>query len=482
MESHKEKRVLFAAGEVWPFIKTGGLGDVAYSLPKALKKDGVDVRVILPYYNKISEEYKKKMKLLGHKSIKLAWREEVYLGIRELELEGIKYYFVENQQYFNRHEIYGEADDCERFTFFCKSIIESFEITGFLPNVIHCNDWHTGVVPLYLEEKKKSGLYTNIKTVFTIHNLRFQGCFPYYEVHNTLGVDPNIYFKEEGIKFHNSLSFMKSGVNYSDVITTVSESYAKEIMTPYYGEQLDGLFITHKSKLHGILNGIDYEIFNPETDNEIIKKYNIDNLDGKIDNKYELQKYLKLEQKKNIPVISIVTRLDRQKGIDLIMASFDSIMKETPIQFILLGNGEKHYEEYFKDVERRYPDRVRSVIGFSNELAKKIYAGSDLFLMPSQFEPCGLSQLISLRYGTIPVVRETGGLQDTVEPYNEYTKIGNGFSFKNYNAHDMINAIKYAIKIYNEKESWEQIMKNAMNSDNSWEKSALKYLKIYKML
>lgn len=476
-----KKKVLFVAAEVWPFIKTGGLGDVAYSLPKELKKEGVDIRVILPKYSQIPEKYRKEMKFIGHKSIQLAWR-NLYVGIEELELDGITYYFIDSQQYFFRNNIYGEHDDCERFAFFSKAVIQCFDVIDFYPDIIHCNDWHTGVIPLYLNEKKREGKYENIRCVFTIHNLRFQGQFGYNEITNTLGVDSKYYYNEEGIKFHNGISFMKAGINYSDIVTTVSESYAEEIKTPYYGENLEGLFIHNNYKLYGITNGIDYDVFNPEKDLELFSNFNALNTDNKKLNKKQLQQELRLSLNERAPILSIITRLDRQKGIDLIIRVFDNLMQETDFQFILLGNGEKNYEDFFQEIAQKYPGRVSINIGFNNRLAKEIYAGADMFLMPSQFEPCGLSQLISLRYGTIPIVRETGGLKDTVIPYNEYEKVGNGFSFRNYNAHDMFHVMKYANSIYHNEEEWKKIMMLGMTSDNSWKKSAIKYLDLYKKL
>lgn len=474
-----KKKILFVSGEVWPFVKTGGLGDVAYSLPKELQKLGADVRVILPKYDQIPWHYKKDMAHLGHKTMKLSWRQE-YLGIEMLVLDGITYYFVDNMKYFSRTKVYGEGDDCERFSFFCKAVIESFDLTSFYPDIIHCNDWHTGMVPVYLDDHKRRGHFGNIKTMFTIHNLRFQGVFPYRDLQWTLGLDPNHYFFEEGVKFQDSISFMKGGVNYSNFITTVSPNYANEISTKFFGEGLEGLFMKHKSKLLGVVNGIDLDIFCPEKDVDIVKNFTLKTLGLKVDNKLALQKELGLEVHSELPMVSIITRLDRQKGIDLIMEVFPQMMEETNMQFVLLGNGEKTYEDFFKSMERKYPGRVASVIGFNNLMAKSIYASSDLFLMPSQFEPCGLSQLISMRYGTLPLVRETGGLLDTVTPFNEYNSKGTGFSFRNYNAHDMLHVIKYALNIYNHHgKVWETVMKNAMNHDSSWEVSAKKYLKLY---
>ncbi|MGL6064580.1 MAG: glycogen synthase GlgA [Fusobacteriaceae bacterium] len=476
---NSQKKVLFVSGEVYPFIKTGGLGDVAYSLPKILEKEGVDIRVILPKYDQIPWEYKSKMKHIGNKKISLAWREE-YLGIEELVLDNITYYFVDNEYYFKRNNVYGEMDDCERFAFFSKAIIESFDITGFYPDIIHSNDWHTGLVPLYLNERKREGIFKNIKNIFTIHNLKFQGSFSYSNIEWVLGIDPNYYFHEDGIKFHDNFSFLKAGVNYSDIVTTVSQSYAEEIKTSYYGENLEGLFSHHNNKLFGIVNGIDYDIFNPEKDLDIEENFSSKNIENKYINKSELQKKLYLQNNKHIPIVSIITRLDKQKGLDLIIHIFDELLETTECQFVLLGNGEPHYESFFREKALQYPGRVSCTIGFNNILAKEIYASSDIFLMPSQFEPCGLSQLISMRYGTIPLVRETGGLRDTVIPFNEFGDHGTGFTFSNYNAHDMLHVIKYAFSIYYKPKLWKNLVKRAMKADHSWSHSGKKYLELYK--
>lgn len=472
------KKILFVSSEVAPFIKTGGLGDVASALPKELVRLGFDVRVILPKYSAISQNFRNHMTHLGHKTITLAWRNK-FLGIDALALDGVTYYFIDNEDYFKREIVYGEFDDCERFGFFSKAVIESFDITGFYPDIIHCNDWHSGMVPVYLNEAKREGKFENIKTIFTIHNLRFQGIFSYRCVTDILGLEPSLYFHEDGIKFHDALSFMKGGINYSNYITTVSKTYAEEIKTKYYGEHLENLFIHQSDKLFGIVNGIDFDSFNPETDNTLLAKYSISDFSNKSLNKVELQKKLHLNLDENAPILSIITRLDKQKGLDLIVAIFDQLILETNIQFVLLGNGERRYEGFFRQKEQLYPGRVSCTIGFNNNLAKEIYAGSDLFLMPSQFEPCGLSQMISMRYGTIPIVRETGGLKDTVEPFNQFTNSGTGFSFSNYNAHDMLHIVKYATSVYSDKNLWSSLIKRAMSVDNSWRKSALEYISLY---
>lgn len=456
-------RVLFATGEAWPFIKTGGLGDVAYSLPKALKAKGVDARVILPKYGQIPEKYRNNMKHLGHKKI-WASHYDAYVGIESYELEGITYYFVDNMQYFTRGKIYGESDDCERFTFFTKAVVETFDITGFTPDIIHCNDWHTALTPIYLLER---GL-TNIRTIFTIHNLRFQGFFPNQEIEETLEIERWKYYQEDGLKYYDMISFLKGGVVYSDYVTTVSESYAEEIKTPEYGEGIDGLFRKFGNKLIGIVNGIDGSVFK------------LDNT-PKNERKAELQKKLGLEVNPDIPMVAIISRLDRQKGIDMITQTFDRMM-ELGIQFVLLGSGEAHYEDFFRWKEKEYPGRVCSYIGFNQPLSIEVYEGADLFLMPSLFEPCGLSQMIAMRYGTIPLVRETGGLKDTVTPYNEYTGEGDGFGFKEANGEVMLKILSYALSFYRDKSRWNQIIKSARSRDNSWDKSATKYIEVYKKI
>ncbi len=456
-------KVLFATGEAWPFIKTGGLGDVAYSLPKALKEKGIDARVILPKYGQIPEKYRYNMKHLGHKKI-WASHYDAYVGIESYELEGVTYYFVDNMQYFTRAKIYGELDDCERFTFFTKAVVETFDITGFTPDIIHCNDWHTALTPIYLLER---GL-TNIKTVFTIHNLRFQGFFPNQEIEETLEIDRNKYYQEDGLKYYDMISFLKGGVVYSDYITTVSETYAQEIKTPEYGEGIDGLFRNFDYKLAGIVNGIDGNVF--KLSNKPKKEM-----------KAKLQKELGLEVDPDVPLVAIISRLDRQKGIDMLTQTFDRMMN-LGIQFVLLGSGEAHYENFFRWKESQYPKKVCAYIGFNQPLSIDVYEGADIFLMPSLFEPCGLSQMIAMRYGTIPLVRETGGLKDTVTPYNEVTGEGDGFGFQEPNGEVLLKILSYAISIYKDKKQWDNIIKNAKARDNSWDISADKYIEVYKKI
>ena len=457
-------KILFATGEAFPFIKTGGLGDVSYSLPKALvQKEKLDVRVILPKYSKISNELLKDVRHLGHKEIWVAHHNE-YVGIEEVELEGVIYYFVDNERYFRRLNVYGEYDDCERFLFFSKAVVETMDITDFKPDIIHCNDWQTALIPIYLKER---GIY-DVKTVFSIHNLRFQGFFYNNVIEDLLEIDRAKYFQDDGIKYYDMISFLKAGVVYSDYITTVSDSYAEEIKTPEFGEGIHGLFQKYGYKLSGIVNGIDKASYPLSKKSHKTLKAN-------------LQAKLGLEIEEATPLVAIITRLDRQKGLDFILEKFDEMMS-LGIQFVLLGTGEKSYEDFFRYKESQYRGYVCSYIGFNQELSTEIYAGADIFLMPSVFEPCGLSQMIAMRYGCVPVVRETGGLKDTVKPYNEYTGEGDGFGFKQANGDDMIKALRYAVTMYRRPEVWKEIIANAKKRDNSWKEPAKRYKEIYQKL
>lgn len=454
-------KVLFATGEAWPFIKTGGLGDVAYSLPKALNQKGVDARVILPKYEQIPEKYRFAMKHLGHKKIWVS-HYDAYVGIEEYDLDGVIYYFVDNMQYFARPKVYGEIDDCERFVFFSKAVVETFDLTGFTPDIIHCNDWHSALIPIYVRER---GL-NDIRTVYTIHNLRYQGFFPNIEIEETLEIDRAKYYQEDGLKYYDVISFMKGGVVYADYVTTVSKSYADEIKTPQYGEGIDGLFRKFDFKLTGIVNGVDNSVFKA-TD------------EPKSSLKAKLQKQLGLNVDPDVPLVAIITRLDRQKGIDLITQAFDRMMG-LGIQFVLLGSGDPYYESFFRWKESEYKGRVCSYIGFNQPLSIEIYGGADMFLMPSLFEPCGLSQMIAMEYGTIPIVRETGGLRDTVTPYNKYTGQGNGFSFIDATPEVMLKILGYAIDTYRDKKQWNMLIQHAKERDSSWNRPADEYIDVYR--
>lgn len=473
-------KILFVASECHPFIKTGGLGDVMGALPKALAKDGNDVRVIIPRYRDIKDQYKNDMKYVTNFTVNVGWRNQ-YCGILELYIDGITYYFVDNEYYFKRDGLYGYIDDGERFAFFDRAVLEALKAINWCPDILHCNDWQCGMIPvLHKLEYKKDWFFENMKTVFSIHNLLFQGIFDPCILPELFGYDMEQY--DNGmLRSGDGVSFMKGAIEYADRITTVSKTYVDEIKTSWYGEGLDWLLRKKSNNIFGILNGIDYDEYNPETDELIYNKFSINNIDKKYNNKRALQHDLGLPVKDNVPVISIISRLTNQKGVDLIINIADRLLQED-VQLIILGTGDKGYEEHFRGLKYRYNDKVSVNIFFDNNLAHKIYAGSDMFLMPSAFEPCGLSQLISLRYGTIPIVRETGGLKDTIFPYNKYDITGNGFSFANYSAQELINTIEEAIRTYYRKNEWHAIIRSAMSSENSWSKSAMEYKKLYEGL
>ena len=470
-------KVLFVTSEAEPFAKTGGLGDVAGALPKDLKKLGVDIRVIMPYYKSIKDKYYDKLKFVKWFMVPLAWRTS-YCGIYEYELDGVKYYFIDNEQYFGRDGLYGYFDEAERFGFFSRAVLQTMKEIDFQADIIHANDWQTGMIPVLLKlEYVADPFYRSMKTVYSIHNLLYRGMFDPHILQSIFGYNM-IPFENGSLEFYGAVSYMKGGINYSDRISTVSPSYAAEIQTPSYGEGLDGLLRSRSNVLSGILNGIDYEAYNPETDKYIFKNYSIDTLEDKYVNKEKLQKELGLPVDKNIPIIAIVSRLTNQKGINLVAEISDTLLQKD-VQFVILGTGDYFYEEHFKNLKYRYHNKVSANIRFSNELAHKIYAGSDMFLMPSLFEPCGLGQLIALRYGTIPIVRETGGLKDTIIPYNECTGEGDGFSFANYSSWELMNTIEYALRCYKDKSVWKEITESAMKKDNSWIKSAETYKDLY---
>ena len=470
-------RVLFAASEAHPFIKTGGLGDVMGALPKSLAKLGVDVRVVIPKYKNIKDELKQKLQFVKWFTVSVGWRNQ-YCGIFQYQYKGVIYYFIDNEYYFNRDGLYGYFDDGERFAFFNRAVLEFIKQIDWQPDLINCNDWQTGMVPVLLNlEYKKDEFYSKIKTVFSIHNLLFKGSFSPKVLPELFGYD-YMPLVNGSVELDGSVSFLKGGLNYCDQITTVSNTYAEEIKTPQYGEGLDGFLRSKSYYLMGIVNGIDYEEFNPQDDKLIFKNFNINSIDNKVQNKLSLQRELGLPQKKDTPMIGLISRLTHQKGCDLIVNMIDRLLQRD-IQLVILGTGDYWYEETFKNLQYRYPDKVSANIKFDNTLAHKIYAATDMFLMPSLFEPCGLGQLIALRYGSIPIVREPGGLKDTISPYNQYNGVGNGFGFKNFNSNELMQIIEYALTIYNDKNAWNNIIRQAMNSDNSWEKSAMQYKWLY---
>ncbi len=470
-------KILYAASEAAPFIKTGGLADVAGSLPISLKDNGCDIRVVLPLYSKIPKEYREKMEKIGEFNINLSWRNQ-YAGIFCLKNQGVTYYFIDNEYYFKRDNIYGEFDDGERFSFFSKAVAILPKILLFKPDIIHSNDWHTGLVPLYIKDFAKGDpFYKEIKTVFTIHNLKYQGVFPSSVLDDVAGLSKE-YYHEDGVKFYDNINFMKAGIVYSDAFTTVSKTYAEEIKYPFFGEKLEGIIKKQEYKLKGIVNGIDYNIYDPAKDENIAKNYDIPTIEDKSLNKAALQKKYNLPIRKDVPVLAMVSRLVAMKGLDLIKHILDELLQED-IQFVLLGTGDKEYEDMFNYFQGKYPDKLAARIYFNEKEAHLIYAASDIFIMPSMAEPCGISQLISLRYGTIPIVREVGGLKDTIIPYNKYTEEGNGFSFANFNAHELLFVIRDALNLYKDKEKWKDIIIQAMESKNDWKESSKEYIKLY---
>lgn len=472
--------VLLVASEASPFIKSGGLGDVMGALPKQLSKNGMDVKVVIPHFRGIVPYFKERLEFVKWFVVEVGWRRK-YCGIFKYEYEGVTYYFLDNEEYFNRDGQYGYFDDGERFAFFDRAVLKMLREIDWRPDVIHCNDWQTGMIPvlLTLEYSRNDDFYRGIKTIYSIHNLLFQGTFAKEILPELFGYDMEPYYNHS-VEFDKGVSFMKGGINYSDKISTVSYTYANEFRTPEYGERMDGLLRERGYAIRGILNGIDYDEYNPKTDPFIYRKFGNNPYLSKRLNKIELQKELGLYQKDDTPIISIISRLTRQKGIDLVLAVIDRILYDRDVQLVVIGTGDKDFEDAFWQLKDRHGDKVSINIKFDNGLAHKVYAASDMFMMPSMFEPCGLGQLIALRYGTIPIVRETGGLKDTVIPYNEFNGMGNGFSFRNYNGEELFMATDYALKVYWDKWKWNGIINQAMNSNNSWEKSAREYEELYK--
>ena len=474
MKQAENLKVLIVSSEAAPFVKSGGLGDVAGSLPKALKALGADVRVVIPKYKKIKTEHYINIEFLGSFNVKLGWRTQK-AGIL-LKNEYVPVYFVENDYYFGRDGLYGYDDDNERFAFFSKAVIDMLPFVDFIPDIIHCNDWQTGPVSMVLKESyKKISYLKNIKTLYTIHNLQYQGNFDPASLEM---FDLPSYLYDNGtVEFYGRMSYMKSGIEYSDVVSTVSETYAKEIQTEEYGYGFDGIMRSVSGRLKGIINGIDYKENDPETDKRIEVNFGVDTIEKKKENKKLLQRSLGLEER-DVPMICIISRLANQKGFDILAGAMETLM-QNDIQFVLLGTGEKEYEDMFRYYEDRWKGRFCSCIMFDDVLAQRIYASGDMFLMPSRFEPCGLGQMFSLRYGTVPVVRKTGGLADTVTHFDPETGKGNGFLFETYDSGGIIWAVGEALKTYENKDSWNRLVKNCMETKLSWEDSAKKYIALY---
>lgn len=480
-DSSKKMQIVFASAECAPFVKTGGLGDVAGSLPAALVRAGAEVIVMVPKYATIKDEYKAQMEHFADFYVSLGWRNE-YCGLEKLEHDGVTYMFVDNERYFARDYPYGFFDDGERFAFFSKAITESLQHLpeGFECDILHCNDWQTALAPVFLREFYQGlPLYDRVKTVFSIHNVAFQGQFSDTVMEDILGV-AHIPAAASQLRCDAcSINYMLGALHYADAITTVSPTYANEIQTPEFGEGLDGVLRERSYALQGILNGIDVAGFDPATDKRIAANYTVEDRSGKAVCKAKLQEELGLEVRDDRPLMVMVTRLTRQKGMDLVMYALDRILSGG-VQVAVLGTGDRDYEDGLRYFQDKYPGTMAARIEFDPALSQRMYAAADMFLMPSKFEPCGLSQIIAMRYGTLPIVRETGGLKDTVQPYNEFTGEGTGFSFTNFNGDEMGDAVFRAARLFwDNRDAWNQLVTQAMSQDFSWTRSADKYLDLY---
>lgn len=471
-EAAKKKRVLMVASEAWPFAGTGGLGEVVGSLPKALNKLGdVEAEVIIPLYESVPEEYRAKMTFVRSINVPLAWRNQ-YCGLFTLELDGVKYMFVDNEYYFKRTGLYGYGDDGERFAFFSRAVLELLPYID-KPDVIHCNDWHTALVPVYykLFYQYREGM-GGIKTIFTIHNIEYQGQFSGDVIEDLFGIPRREYMS---VEYHGCINLMKAAIDYSDSVSTVSNSYAGEIMSSEYAHGLESVLLKNAYKLKGILNGIDTVTYDPASSGSLFKNYDANTVDEyKKVNKTELQRMLNLPVDENVPMIAMITRLASHKGLDIVRSAFNGIMQDD-VQFVVLGTGDADHENFFRHMQNVYGNRVRAIIAFNKDMAQKIYAGADVFLMPSRSEPCGLSQMIAMRYGTVPVVRLTGGLKDSVIDCGDGT-VGTGFGFTEYDAGALRHAVDRAVGLYRDyRDIWTGLRKRDMQSDFSWNKSAKEY-------
>ena len=473
-------KILMCSSEVAPFAKSGGLGDVVGALPQALSKLGHDVRVVMPKYGCIPQNYRDEMEFKFFLYIPLGWRRK-YCGVFELVKDGVTYYFIDNEYYFGDPYLY-KWNDLERFAFFDKACLEILKSLEFKPDVVHCHDWQAGMIPVLLNAYYvRDEFYQGTKTVFTIHNLRYQGIYSMDVVADFFSLEQS-FFTDDKLEFHGCANLLKGGIVYSDYVTTVSPTYAEEIKTPAGGERLNGLLWARENSLYGIINGIDTEEYNPKTDPYLFEPFDLRNLVSKKKaNKMKLQEQLGLPVDGEKAMIGIVSRLVDQKGFDIIADAMGELT-QMDVQLVVLGTGEERYEELFKQNAWFHPDKVSANIMFSNEMAHKIYAACDILLMPSMFEPCGLSQMIAMAYGTLPLVRETGGLKDSVKPYNEFTGEGNGFSFGPYNSHDMMHTLRMALNLFANKEVWVPMMKRAMKTDFSWNASAKQYSELYQQL
>lgn len=478
------KNILFVASECVPFVKTGGLADVVGALPKSLDRSLYDVRVVLPHYACIPEKLRTQFDFVTSLHMQFGSLGDLYVGIFEYNLDGVTYYFIDNLHYFNDAVPYGSILwDVEKFCFFSKAALSILPVVGFRPDVIHCHDWQTGVLPVFLNTMfQDNPFYRGIRTVITIHNLRFQGVWDIKTIQRFTGLSGDV-FTPDRMEFHKDANMLKGALVYADRITTVSDTYAEEIKLPAYGEGLDGLLCAKSGTLRGILNGIDYDVYNPKADPQTYLPYDVVRFrKGKAANKAALQAELGLPISPDAMMLGMITRLTDQKGLDLIAACMDRLL-ESNVQLVVIGTGDDRYENLFRHYENTRHDKVSANIYFNDERAHRLYAAADAMLMPSAFEPCGLTQLISLRYGTVPIVRETGGLRDTVEPYNEFGGTGTGFSFANYDSEELLKTIFYAEKVFfDSRKAWDAMVKRGMQKDFSWNSSARKYEALYEEL
>ena len=472
--------VLIAAAECAPFVKIGGLADVVGALPKYLGKLGIDARIIMPFHRQIKDRYAAETQHLCDFQASLGWRSQ-YVGVEKLELDGVVYYFIDNEFYFGGPVYCGGEFEGEQYAFFTRAVVDAIPQLGFNVGILHCNDWHTAMMPLLVKTQYHGGMQEGLRTVLTIHNLHFQGQFSHEFDRDLLGVDDSL-ATPQFVEHYGCDNMLKAGIVFADKVNTVSPTYAREICGPELGESLDGVLRSRGGDLWGILNGIDVDIWNPQEDGNLPMRYSVKSLWRKERDRQALLEELGLEPAGDqTPVISMVGRLTPQKGVDLVRCVLDELMYED-VRVIVLGSGDSEYEWFLRDAENRHKGRLCSYIGYNGDLSHRIYAGSDLFLMPSLFEPCGISQMIAMRYGTLPIVRETGGLKDTVIPYNQYTGEGSGFSFANYNAHEMLDCIRYAISVWRNPDVRKQLIKQAMASDFSFDRCARTYADLYRSL
>lgn len=471
-------KVLYAASEAVPFCKTGGLADVAGSLPPALAAQGVETAVILPLYRRVKERFADQLTFLCYDYVDLAWR-HAYCGLFSLKKDGVTWYFLDNEQYFGRPELYGCADDGERFGFFSRAVVKMLDHLDFWPDVIHCNDWQTALIPIYLKDDGvREDRYRSVRTVLTIHNIEYQGRYDPYCLGGLFGLDRG-WVDDGTLLLDGDLNLLKGAILTADAVNAVSPTYAQELKNPYFAHRMEGILTQCGYKLSGVLNGIDMKLYDPAADPRIAANYTAEDVSGKAADKAALQKALGLRPEPETPIIAMVSRLVTHKGLDLIREVMGDIM-ELPVQFVLLGSGDAAYEDFFRHAAERWPERMAIRLGYDEALSMAIYAGADLFLMPSRSEPCGLSQMIAMRYGTVPIVRETGGLKDTVQPYEAWRDAGTGFTFANYSSADMLHVLREAAYLYKDyPDAFARLRRRAMERDFSWNRSAGDYLKIY---